>query len=75
RTVESFMKLSTRRPVTMTWLVRKLHIPASESTMGVVLTICVVAMGLMSIALLWQAQIIANQREAIQWLESLKFGG
>jgi hypothetical protein len=25
--------------------------------------------------LLWQAQIIANQREAIQWLESLKFGG
>ncbi len=29
----------------------------------------------MSIALVWQAQIIANQREAIQWLESLKFGG
>jgi hypothetical protein len=28
----------------------------------------------MSIALVWQAQIIANQREAIQWLEQLKFG-
>jgi hypothetical protein len=29
----------------------------------------------MSVALVWQAQIIANQREAIQWLEQLKFGG
>ena len=59
----------------MAWLVRKLHIPASESTMGVVLTVCVVTMGFMSVALLWQAQIIANQREAIRWLETLKFGG
>lgn len=59
----------------MTWLIRKLHIPASESSMGVVLTVCVVTMGLMSMALLWQAQIIANQREAIQWLMSAKFGG
>ena len=59
----------------MAWLVRKLRIPASESTMGIVLTFCIVSMGLMSVALLWQAQIIANQREAIRWLESLKFGG
>jgi hypothetical protein len=59
----------------MAWLTRKLHIPASESTMGIVLALCIVAMGLMSMALLWQAQIIANQREAIQWLETLKFGG
>jgi hypothetical protein len=59
----------------MAWLIRKLRIPASESSMGIVLTVCVIAMGLMSAALLWQAQIIANQREAIQWLESLKFGG
>ena len=59
----------------MAWLVRKLHIPASESTMGIVLTVCVVTMGLMSVALLWQAQIIANQRDAIRWLESLRFGG
>jgi len=36
---------------------------------------CVVSMSFMSIALVWQAQIIANQREAIQWLERLKFGG
>lgn len=59
----------------MTWLVRKLHIPASESAMGIVLSACVVTMGLMSVALIWQAQIIANQREAIRWLETLKFGG
>jgi len=59
----------------MAWLVRKLHIPASESTLGIVLTVCVISMSLMSVALLWQAQIIANQREAIRWLETLKFGG
>jgi hypothetical protein len=59
----------------MAWLIRKLRIPASESSMGVVLMFCIIAMGLMSVALLWQAQIIANQREAIQWLETLKFGG
>ncbi len=59
----------------MAWLVRKLHIPASESTMGIVLTFCIVTMGLMSVALLWQAQIISNQRDAIRWLETLKFGG
>ncbi|HTQ59059.1 MAG TPA: hypothetical protein VMI32_02475 [Candidatus Solibacter sp.] len=59
----------------MAWLVRKLHIPASESTMGIVLTVCVVTMGLMSVALVWQAQIIASQREAIRWLESVRFGG
>jgi hypothetical protein len=37
--------------------------------------LCVVSMSLMSLALVWQAQIIAGQREAIQWLQSLKFGG
>lgn len=59
----------------MGWVIRKLRIPASESSMGIVLTLCIVAMGMMSVALIWQAQIIANQREAIRWLESLKFGG
>lgn len=59
----------------MGWIIRKLRIPASETSMGIVLTLCVVAMGMMSVALIWQAQVIANQREAIRWLESLKFGG
>jgi hypothetical protein len=59
----------------MAWIIRTLRIPANESNMGVVLALCVLAMGLMSIALVWQAQIIANQREAIQWLETMKLGG
>jgi hypothetical protein len=59
----------------MAWLIRKLHIPASESAMGIVLTFCVLMMSLLSVALIWQAQIIANQRDAIRWLETLKFGG
>jgi hypothetical protein len=59
----------------MAWFRRILRLPAQESNIGLVLIICVVTMSLMSIALVWQAQIIANQREAIQWLEQLKFGG
>jgi hypothetical protein len=59
----------------MAWLVRKLRIPATESNLGLVLSLCVVTMGLMSVALVWQAQIIAGQREVIQWLEKAKFGG
>jgi hypothetical protein len=58
----------------MAWLTRTLRIPANESSMGLVMSICVISMGLMSIAIVWQAQIIANQREAIRWLETLKFG-
>ena len=59
----------------MAWLRRVCSMPAQESNVGLVLMFCVVSMSFMSIALVWQAQIIANQREAIQWLERLKFGG
>ena len=59
----------------MAWLRRILCLPAPESKVGLVLVFCVIGMSFMSIALVWQAQIIANQREAIQWLEQLKFGG
>ena len=59
----------------MDWLRRVLRVPAHESNVGLVLVFCVISMSLMSVALVWQAQIIANQREAIQWLEQLKFGG
>jgi hypothetical protein len=59
----------------MPWLRRVLRLPVHESNIGLVLILCVISMSCMSIALLWQAQIIANQREAIQWLETLKFGG
>ena len=59
----------------MAWLRRTLRLPAQESSIGLVLILCVITMSFMSIALVWQAQIIANQREAIQWLEQMKFGG
>ena len=59
----------------MAWLRRALRLPAQESSVGLVLILCIITMSFMSIALVWQAQIIANQREAIQWLEQMKFGG
>ena len=59
----------------MPWLRRVFRLPAHESNIGLVLVLCIISMSCMSIALVWQAQIIANQREAIQWLERLKFGG
>jgi hypothetical protein len=59
----------------MAWLRRALRLPAQESNIDLVLILCVITMSFMSIALVWQAQIIANQREAIQWLEQMKFGG
>ena len=42
---------------------------------NLVLLICVLVMSAMCIGLIWQAQIIADQRENIKWLETLKFGG
>ena len=59
----------------MTWLRRAFTFPVHESKVVLVLLLSIVAMSLMSVALVWQAQIIAGQREAIQWLERLKFGG
>ncbi len=59
----------------MAWLRRAFRLQVRESQLGLVLIFCVISMSIMSIALIWQAQIIANQREAIQWLEQLKFGG
>ena len=48
---------------------------ASESQRNMVLLICVLVMSAMCIGLIWQAQIIADQRENNKWLETLKFGG
>ncbi len=59
----------------MAWFRRVLHVPAHESNIGLVLLFCVISLSFMSVALVWQAQVIASQREAIQWLERLKFGG
>jgi hypothetical protein len=58
----------------MTWLIHRLRIPVTENNLGVALAVCAVTLGLMSVALVWQAQVIAEQRQAIQWLEHLKLG-
>ncbi len=58
----------------MASLLRILRVPASESQMGFVLAVCALLMSLMSLVIVWQAQVIAHQRDAIRWLESLKFG-
>jgi hypothetical protein len=55
--------------------VTKLQAPATESQKSVVLVVCVLVMSIMCVGLIWQAQIISNQRDDIRWLRSLKFGG
>ena len=59
----------------MNRLARFLRIPASESQKSFVIAVCVVAMSIMAVGLVWQAEIIASQREAIRWLETAKLGG
>jgi hypothetical protein len=53
----------------------KLKGTASENQKSMVLVVCLLVMSVMCIGLIWQAQIIENQREDIKWLQSLKFGG
>jgi len=59
----------------MAWIVRALRLPAAESHTNLALVFCVLMMGLMSVAIVWQAQVIANQRDIIRFLETIKFGG
>ena len=58
----------------MDWLRRVLRVPASETQMGLVLALCIFTMSLMSVALVWQAQVIAKQNAVIHLLQT-KFGG
>ena len=58
----------------MEWLRRVLRSEIHESHVGISLILCLLVMTAMSIALVWQAQIIANQRDAIRWLEHVKLG-
>ena len=59
----------------MAWLFSRLHVPASESQKALIIGVCIVAMSVMTIGLIWQAEIIASQRDAIRWLETAKLGG
>lgn len=58
----------------MEWIRRVFRSEIRESHVGVALIVCLLVMSAMSIALVWQAQIIANQRDAIRWLAQLKAG-
>jgi len=58
----------------MAWFKQLFKAPASETQMGLVLALCIFTMSVMSIALVWQAQVIARQNAVIHMLES-KFGG
>jgi hypothetical protein len=58
----------------MSWLGRNLESPVSESQKGLVLAVCLVAMSIMCVVLVWQAQVISNQRDTIHWLQTIKLG-
>jgi hypothetical protein len=59
----------------MSWLGRNLETSASESQKGLVLAVCLVAMSIMCVVLVWQAQVISTQRDTIHWLLTMKLGG
>lgn len=58
----------------MDWIRRIAKLPASETQTGVVLALAIFAMSVMTIVLVWQAQIIARQNAVIRMFES-RFGG
>jgi hypothetical protein len=57
----------------MAWMRRVFGVPASETQMGLILALCIFSMSLMSVALVWQAQVIARQHAVINMLHT-KFG-
>ena len=59
-----------RRLVIMDWFRRIITLPASETQTGIVLAVCIFAMSIMSIVLVWQAQVIARQNAVIRMFES-----
>lgn len=54
----------------MEWIRRIVALPASETQTGIVLAVCIFAMSIMSIVLVWEAQIIARQNAVIRMFES-----
>lgn len=57
----------------MAWFRRMFHVPATETQTGLVLALCIFTMSVMSIALVWQAQVIAKQNAVIRMLQT-RFG-
>jgi hypothetical protein len=59
---------------TMRALIAKMKIPASESQLSLALGLSVLVMSALLWAILWQSNIISQQREAIRYLWSLHGG-
>jgi hypothetical protein len=59
----------------MVRLIRRLSVPATESHLGLGLGVAAVALAMMLWAIVWQSNVIAYQRDIIQWMWSAKFGG
>ena len=55
--------------------IRRLSVPATESHLALGLGVAAVAMALMLWAIVWQSNVIAYQRDLIQWMWSARFGG
>jgi hypothetical protein len=55
-------------------LIAKLKVPASETQLSLALALSVLAMSCLLWAILWQSNIIVQQREAIRYLWSLHGG-
>ena len=58
----------------MRTLIAKMKIPASESQLSLALGLSVLVMSALLWAILWQSNIIAQQRESIRYLWSLHGG-
>ena len=54
-------------------LIRRLSVPATESHLGLGLAVAAVALALMLWAIVWQSNVIAYQRDLIQWMWSIRF--
>jgi hypothetical protein len=57
----------------MEWIRRVINVPATETQTGIVLALCIFGMSVMSLVLVWQAQVIAKQNAVIRMFES-RFG-
>ena len=55
--------------------IRQLSVPASESHLGMALSLAAVTMGLMLWAILWQSNVIVYQRDVIRRLWTTRIGG
>lgn len=59
----------------MIQIIRRLNEPATESHLGMALAVAAVTMALLLWAVVWQSNVIADQRELIRALWASQSGG